>query len=484
MKNALFGLGLGILSLVGCGPSDPLLSPEVYPSRKVERLKEVQERYVPDSLENISKVEPEPFLRPDICEGVLPVAYEVFLKKNPRVTNSLIWVNNDNPEGITFASDCDALEDLAAHLKGDIEILEPLVGIPSSSGQDHTLYLEEDAWDMYLTHIAHSLKLEVEKVLPWSIKDYDQANLALIFDGKNFIKFLGGLNNHYKFDDSGQGGRVGVTDWNPLPAYTFLYEENILAETQIDTIYNLTQWIRAKLVHHNTSTPFNWDGYIGFPPVEKILYPPEGERHWTQGCYATTSLYTAILHTVNIPVRRNYTLLGNSIKTEDEIHTRFEFPIPGIGMVHGDDPYNILARRGINEVPVSKLFMGLGEINELIDNPEIDLNDGFVHTIGEIASYTAQRRQVEAAFQHRADIFMIERAREILGIKQNALDNFLIPYNGGDEDQPYFWKPLFSEEERQVIREGIDQTLIELGDGDIEEGCYRLFERRREYTIP
>lgn len=335
---------------------------------------------------------------------------------------------------------------------------------------------------MYLAHVAHSLQLEIDDYLSWNLASYEKEDLELIFDGKNFINYEHSK-DLYIFGASNNGGRMGITDWNPLISYNFLVEKNMLGSGQLETVYNLTQWMRENLVHENTSTPENWDGYKGFPPLETILNPPEGERHWINGCWASTSLYAAILQAVNIPVRHNYSIFANSVDRRQGMHSRTEFLNLKIGLGHSDDPYSLYFRRGVNEIPVERLFLTLEELDTLIDNPEIEPSKDYKPSRGEQASYNMRRRELDLAFEFRADTLLLVRAHELLGRGQKTLEDVLTGKSCGNNEQ-CFWKQLYSAEERNYMTSAIDQTLLDLGKGDLIEGCHRLIERRHDYRVP
>ena len=261
-----------------------------------------------------------------------------------------------------------------------------------------------------------------------------------------------------------------MTDWNSRAGYEFLKQHNMIG-TQAETVYNFTNWLRQNLVHVNNSTPENWDGYPGCPPVEKILAPPEGHRHWTLGCAGTTSLYIAVLQSVNIPVFRGVSDLATQGGPE-YAHHRIELPSLGIGLAHSDDAHNELSRRGVNEIPVEQLFFTTEQLRELIDEPILD--DG-APCKGEQAFYNMYRRAVGNAFDHMADSILKRRARDLLGSGDNTMEDVLMARTCSSSD--CLWKPPFDHEERLIMMEEIDSTLSEIGSGYILEGS-RIVLRR------
>lgn len=398
----------------------------------------------------------------------LPTAYRRFLDANPDVARNLIWVDEGHLDGQSILNDETRVRDLIAHLTGEIRFEAPPV--PAMQGNDGSWYfLKEDAWNMYLAHVAHALKVEVHNLVPWSLTDYSEDELALLFDSRYYVAYepSTGL---YRFSLAAPGGRHGVTDWSPEVAYDFLVQNDVIA-TRAGTVYNFTNWVRQNLVHRNNTTPPNWDGYPGLPPIEAILHPPGGERHWTGSCWATTSLYIAVLQSVNIPVRRGVSFIATQ-GGQAYAHSRVELPSLGFGLAHADESHCEINRRGTNEVPVEHLFYRFDELTEYIDEPFLE--DGAPGS-GEQAGYNMLVRTVDTAFRYRADSILKRRARDLLGHANNSLENLL---TGAVCDfSQCFWKPLFEQEERQVMLEEIDTTLTAIGSGDILRGARQVISR-------
>lgn len=400
-------------------------------------------------------------------EGV-PTEYRRFLEANADVLANLIWVNGEYPEGRIFIEEADRVRDLTDHLNGRVRIEAPPIPVKSESDVD-TYYTEEDAWNIYLAHVAHALEVEVHKLVPWSLSGYTREELALLFDGRYLFAYSPseGL---YRFSSKFPGGRQRVTDWSPVVGYEFLRQHGMIG-TQAETVFRFTNWLRRNLVHSHTGTPENWDGYTGYPPVDKILAPPEGHRHWTQGCAGTTSLYIAVLQAVNIPVVRGASRLATQGGPE-QLHHRVEFPLLGIGLAHADDAHNELYRRGVNEIPVEELFYTFEELNELIDEPRID--EG-APSRGEQSSYNMFTRAIGSAYHHMADSVLKRRARDLLGSGDNTTEDLLMARICSPS--PCFWKSPFDSGEILTMIEKMDAALSQIGSGDILEGS-RIVLRR------
>jgi hypothetical protein len=386
--------------------------------------------------------------------------YWHFLKASPQILENLVWADDKHPEGYIFIDDEEKVRDLAAHLAGEACI--PLVPDPSHLDNGQAFYSEPDAWNIYLAHVAHALKIEVHNMVAWSLSDYSSGELALLFDGRYLFDFVPsrGL---YKFSSRFPGGRQGVTDWDAGVGYEFLERHGMIG-TQAETVYNFTNWLRRNLVHVNNNTPEDWDGYPGCPPVEKILSPPEWYRHWTQGCAATSSLYITVLQSVNIPVSRGASYFATRNGPE-QAHHRVEFPTLGIGLAHSDDAHNELARRSVNEVPVETLFYSIEQLAEFIDDPVLEYG---APSRGEQTFCNMYRRAVGNAYDFRADPILKRRARDLLGSGDRTMEDLLMARVCDGSD--CLWKPPFDLDARALMIEEIDSTLAEIGSGDVLKG--------------
>jgi hypothetical protein len=118
----------------------------------------------------------------------IPSEYRLFLETNTRVLESLVWVDHEHPTGHVFIEDEDKVEDLAAYLEGEAVIEVPPLPVEYENDRQ-ACYSEEDAWNMYLAHVAHSLKVEVQGLVPWSLSEYTDEEISLLFDSRYLLQF-------------------------------------------------------------------------------------------------------------------------------------------------------------------------------------------------------------------------------------------------------------------------------------------------------
>jgi hypothetical protein len=321
---------------------------------------------------------------------------------------------------------------------------------------------EQDAWTIFLAHIAQSLWVEVHRLVPWRLADFNDAQLAFLLDGRWLFSFLADSNT-YAFRYFLMGF---ITDWNPQVSYEFLSNLNLIRPTQQETIFALTDWMRGHLIHISSDTDkVQQYGYAGFAPADKILYPLEGRKHITEGCSGTTGLYGAVLRAVNVPVERADVLYENGF------HVHPVLPSVDLTLFHGDDPYDANLHPSGAVVPSSKMLWTTAEFNALIVTPPVDCVGSRCNPPGVQASYNMEKAFKQLAFDYMTDYLLYTYAH---GGPVN-LESWL---TGRDQFNPdRFVKPLFSDAERIGMTAAVMLKVTEIGGGDIEAGKTIVIDR-------
>jgi len=208
----------------------------------------------------------------------------------------------------------------------------------------------DDAWRMFLAYVAQSLAAEIRRLIPWSVLDAsDEERRHLFHSDWLFLPVAGGRFAIEGSEGSFVHGRV--TPGDPGRTFGFLVREGILAADRRLTIERLADWCREWLVHQTAGTldtpevlsrtntresnDVHWQ-YEGWAPVERMLAGTErrrelsGVRHWTAGCWGTTSFLRSVLRTANVAValERRCT------------HAMPHFLREAVFVSHGDDFYN------------------------------------------------------------------------------------------------------------------------------------------------
>lgn len=258
-------------------------------------------------------------------------------------------------------------------------------------GDASTAFQESDAWDLYVTHVAQSLAVEINKWVPWSLQSYAPEPMAILLDSRQMFAWSP-LQQGYLLDWFLHGSVV------PLPpdrAYQFLIDRKMVPEPvtkpwvvgamksvlgavvlaiklmamlaraslkgwrgfkhdlsllfenrRIQAMAHLFDWCRTRMKHFpggltdKGNAKGIW-GYRGVPPVQAIIdgtTPGEGaaafigvKNHYTAGCKGTLGFLRTILRTVNIPVAR--------YDTPEIGHAMPSFPTLALYLSHGDDLY-------------------------------------------------------------------------------------------------------------------------------------------------
>lgn len=199
------------------------------------------------------------------------------------------------------------------------------------------------ARDVYLSFVAQTLLIEIERRVPWSIAGYSDESLEALLASRAFFYWQPerGLYQITMFDHG------FATPTPPAVAFTFLRDNGILAASRRDTIVNLVAW-SARLAHftgdYERSNVFDHWQYDGAMPVSRLIertaYTGQSEaafwkderRHFTAGCHGTAGFFLNVLRAVNIPV-----ILRGTGGTRT--HATMAFPADDRAMTHGDDPY-------------------------------------------------------------------------------------------------------------------------------------------------
>ena len=202
----------------------------------------------------------------------------------------------------------------------------------------------DDAWKYYITHVAHSIRVEIDRLVHWSISRYKPSQLEFLFDSRTFFEYIKSKNVYsiIRWDES-LFSHGSATMGDPLRMYDFLDKEKLIGMTRWGTIGRLLGWCRDELTHFDgEDTPENYEKhwqYQGYPPVERIFsgttHPDLGFQHYTAGCFGTTGFLRTVLRTINVPVLLKERC-GHALPhfVYDKTHEFY--------LSHGDDPYNSL----------------------------------------------------------------------------------------------------------------------------------------------
>ncbi|MBU2638776.1 MAG: hypothetical protein KJ955_07420 [Nanoarchaeota archaeon] len=411
----------------------------------------------------------------DTANPILALAdiakYQRFQRLRPAIFRQMIWVDEEHLTGESIIYSREKMEMLAHYLalletgqQFPFEAPPEGFDVPWGARLDSTrkFYTEEEALSMWIPHLAVSLYTEVNELVPWSIVAYTNEQKAFLLDSRYFINYwdlpTGPAYTFFLNWENG-GGLSGITDWNAFYSFEFLRSNDMARATQEESIYAFTQWIREGIFHEMAANAYINHmayGYNGSYPVDKILNPPEGMKSWTQGCSGTSSLYSAVLKTINIPVSINMTIGG---------HRGPLFLTAGLALMHGDDPYGLSNRRGLQEVPVNEIFMTIAEFNAM-NNAEPEPYYGYTPNRAEMALYLNSRRIYLNAYERMAYALLSKRAGDVIAYAPANITTSTLEHWWGYES----WRPIFEADERRVMFENMDAEITRIGEGDYRQG--------------
>ena len=407
--------------------------------------------------------------------------YQRFQRENPGIFRLMIWKNAENPSGKSIIYSQQKMESLSHY----IALLEtgqpfpftaPSQGVRSESLSEgrfvQIYYNETDVWNVFAPHLAASLFVEVNHLVPWTVRSYNENSLKALFDGTKFISYYS-TDNAYKFsmDRTTGSGSQGITDWNAFYNLNFLRTNSMIKPTQEESIYELTEWMSQHLFHdwfpraYSVRRDYNYNS--SNYPVDKILNPPARVNSYTAGCPGTASLYGALLSTINIPVMKNSSL-PEYFPESGRLgwHIGVVFPTANLALVHGDEPYTMSYLRGPREVPESEAMYTIDEFTAF-NNPVLEEGSGATieQQIANQATYEYVKRQYEIGYKYSAYGLLAHRAHELTYYPSPSSSNRM-----ETRLRTGFYKPIFDDLHIQQFISDLDANITVIGSGNFDAG--------------
>ena len=174
-----------------------------------------------------------------------------------------------------------------------------------------TVYSVDDAWEVYLSHVAVTMASEIDAWVPWSIRFHGPEQLRDLLDG-TFRQFVFDRNDGTHLDSvySGYLTVGSVVPSHAAVAYRFMHDNDLIGASPRKTIARVIEW--SKRMWHGVSIDRPqlqeqidlWQ-YPGLTPVSRItagsIIPGEYLAgtpmliHMTPGCFSTSDMYVWIL---------------------------------------------------------------------------------------------------------------------------------------------------------------------------------------------
>ncbi len=378
---------------------------------------------------------------------------DAWLTKHPLISGTIRWEDNS---GIKTYSNWSATQktDLLNMFQKiwnsePLGLTDPPPNMTNLADEDiaRTMLSKDHAWPLFLAYIAHSLVVETDEWVSWSLTEYSEEELSELFDGTRMFRFDNNL--------EGYELRYKGTPAPPDFTYEFLNTNNMVDEDRLKTIGNLLDWCRSNMIHFTGRfNAKNMEGhwqYRGEAPASRVINgttsvfyaskkddttPPTVESgHFTAGCWGTTAFLRAVLRTVNIPVKGE---IGGE-------HSLPHFISEDKYLSHGDDPYNAAARNfhHPHPFPVEELFIDQDTFNAWFGPG--------VHRAGA----NVGRRTIELAIEYLPHILLKLRCQDIERGRSNA-DSAVYTI---------FFQRIYSVEELQTMNlwGRIDEKINRLG---------------------
>lgn len=314
----------------------------------------------------------------------------------------------------------------------------------STSGSIYSTNLESEiAWQYFLSYIALAFVNDLENRVNWSItntSDYTELQIRHIFDSRYYYLF-DDQTNMYLMRNIPNDPQPGIessringyaTLGDPVRIYQFFLNNDLIGNTQEETIGNVIGWCQDNLIHYSgSSTAENsvkhWQ-FDGLPPVERVLNgtthgdrPNEGIKHYTAGCWGTTGFLKVVMRVVNIPVR--FCHVFN--------HSMPCFMREQLYLSHGDDPYNTLVRTLIPPYQAADILINEETYSAWFDYITSDLDDRIR------ASNNIGRQTCVLAVQYLSRYVVKKYCDDIASGASHAAGEVITTLNRGHDNQ-YF----------------------------------------------
>ncbi len=217
----------------------------------------------------------------------------------------------------------------------------------------------------YIIRIVHGLWLEENQVLPWSLRDYSQNEIAILF-------WVNGLNGNYAVKplvtlNDNQYHLEYFSAMEEEAAYKlFLLAQKYKQPLQQDIIEQLIKWQKKNFFHayYNYGWEVYRDGRSNIPP-RTVIPPASLSRLFDErvtGCHENALLLTNLLRSLNIPAV-SISIQGHGVTY-----------LPTIDRyVHGDHIADFVT------VPASDLLLTREEIIEIADVNSANSYDQFIY---------------------------------------------------------------------------------------------------------
>ncbi|GEM_PF-6781732 len=182
----------------------------------------------------------------------------------------------------------------------------------------------EEASEIYAAHLAHSLWLEKNKIVPWSLVDYNEKQLEDLLQPRAWFTGWNDKKGEYSFSY--------ILDYSPREAFSVARDAVHSFSDQRTALVDIIKSTRSFL--HGSTTYDSEGNFVKKDPGEIVtLAGMEEEKISRYGCQTMSPYVVQLGNALNIPgtTLRGYYSAAN--------HRSALFEFTDQVLAHGDDPY-------------------------------------------------------------------------------------------------------------------------------------------------
>ena len=248
---------------------------------------------------------------------------EAWLDKTPVLKDRLLWISGDGKHhkfDDWTAGQKQRLDLFYGRLAAgarDLGMRGPSPGLVDlSSGRAY--FTTDQAFDLYAASVAHVLWVENRHLVPWSIQARSVPELDMLLASSGYCaRIKPAPNNEYPssiragrdFIELPEHDQLGDLNGDPRIGFDFLTgktsatRRNLVANSELQTLINITAWFRDNLDHGPIDDKRNErSGRQRF--LDQRLRAPSGEHLAiaVNGCHSAAKLFVDLARSVNIPI--------------------------------------------------------------------------------------------------------------------------------------------------------------------------------------
>jgi predicted outer membrane repeat protein len=231
---------------------------------------------------------------------------------------------------------------------GVVEIPKPfdLVNCQEPNNCSYTTLTATEWRRILAAKTAHSIWLDKNDMLPWTIRDYTQEQLRGLFD-KTLLFTQSGRDYYYS----------SLVDHSPSEVFGYILQKQLIRGTLLDTFYAVFDDLRSDFRHGDTSDPDRNTAYTLLAAL--TTFDAKNMRVSRAGCHSSTRIALGILRCINIPGEQ-----VNDGSWYEVVHSSAVWSVVETVMPHGDNIYDAL----LSETPTSEFLPTFSFYEENQDN--------------------------------------------------------------------------------------------------------------------